>query len=96
MSVLNYNLYEDMTRESILVFRVGSFCYLFCYGKDSVFYLGRKRVKNMTEKDKDTEEKLRQERLEDEERMGIADDWADLASQELADYIEEQGIQIRY
>lgn len=50
----------------------------------------------MMEKDKDTEEKLRQERLEDEERMGIADDWADLASQELADYIEEQGIQIRY
>ncbi len=46
--------------------------------------------------EKDREEQLRQERLEDEERMGIADDWADLASQELADYIEEQGIQIRY
>lgn len=50
----------------------------------------------MMEKEKDREEKLRQERLEDEEKMGIADDWADVASQELADYIEEQGIQIRY
>lgn len=27
MSVLNYNLYEDMTRESILRVRVDSFCY---------------------------------------------------------------------
>lgn len=53
----------------------------------------------MMEKDREErarEEKLRQERLKDEEKMGIADDWADLASQELADYIEEQGIQIRY
>lgn len=55
-------------------------------------FLERKEGKFMTEKDR--EEKLREERLEDEER--IADDWADLASQELADYIEEQGIQIRY
>ncbi len=54
------------------------------------------KERDRMEKEKESEEKLRQERLEDEEKMGIADDWADVASQELADYIEEQGIQIRY
>ncbi len=50
----------------------------------------------MMEADRRREEELRKERLDEEARAGIADDWADLASQELADYIEEQGIQIRY
>lgn len=30
------------------------------------------------------------------EESSVAVDWADIASQELSDYIEEQGIQIRY
>jgi hypothetical protein len=33
---------------------------------------------------------------EPEEKKKVAIDWAETASQELSDYIEEQGIQIRY
>lgn len=33
---------------------------------------------------------------QDQKETEVAVDWAETASQELSDYIEEQGIQIRY
>lgn len=37
-----------------------------------------------------------QEKEKAKESSPVAADWAEIASQELSDYIEEQGIQIRY
>lgn len=46
------------------------------------------------------EEQNKKEQLEQADletnKTEVATDWAECASQELADYIEEQGIQIRY
>lgn len=44
-------------------------------------------------KEKEEQQKKNEQQ---EQKKDVAIDWADVASQELADYIEEQGIQIRY
>lgn len=49
----------------------------------------------MEEQNKNKMEQLEQGDLETK-KTEVATDWAECASQELADYIEEQGIQIRY
>ena len=39
---------------------------------------------------------IKKEEEQTEKKSAVAVDWAETASQELSDYIEEQGIQIRY
>ena len=50
----------------------------------------------MNEKDETKKQKDCESKDNTEQKTRVMDDWAETASQELSDYIEEQGIQIRY